>query len=176
MATSTSCPPIVRPQSFGALRVTVCRRRIVATSSSCPRRSRRRRSRPPPGSAAHVRGIEGVELIHLSEEPDTSPDCPLPGGYPLIAVFGEQGPVVLGWLRHYHQGIVEALHLVEALIRLPLSLAQLNGAAGRGARPGRAVPRGPAVEPLPDRGGGRSSRHGRRLVPERVPTVRDSVV
>ncbi len=73
-------------------------------------------------------------LFHLSEEPDTSPDCPLlPGGYPLIAVFGEQGPVVVGWLRHYHQGIVEALHLVEALIRLPLSLAQVNGAAGAGA-------------------------------------------
>jgi hypothetical protein len=77
--------------------------------------------------------VEREPLFHLSEVPDTSPDCPLPGGHPLTAFFGEQGPVVIGWLRHYHQGVVEALHLVEALVRLPMSLARVNAAAGAGA-------------------------------------------
>jgi len=85
-------------------------------------------------SCAALLPLVGREpLFHLSEVPDPDPRCPLPGGYPLIATFGEQGPVVVGWLRHYHPGIVEALHLVESLLRLPLSLAQVNAAAGAGA-------------------------------------------
>jgi hypothetical protein len=51
----------------------------------------------------------------------------------VVAVFGEQGPAVLGWLQSYHPEIVEALGLFEALVRTPRSLAEVNAAAGAGA-------------------------------------------
>ena len=44
----------------------------------------------------HLVGRE--PLFHLSEDPDPDPSGPLTGGYPVIAVFGEQGPAVCGWL------------------------------------------------------------------------------
>ena len=57
-----------------------------------------------------------------------------PGGYPVVAVFGEQGPAVSGWLQQfYHPEIVEALGLSEGLVRTPQSLAEVNAAAGGGA-------------------------------------------
>jgi hypothetical protein len=72
-------------------------------------------------------------LFHLEEDPDPDPSGPLPGGFPLVAVFGEQGPAVSGWLQIYQPEIVQALHLVEGLIRQPRSLAEVNAAAGGGA-------------------------------------------
>ncbi len=74
--------------------------------------------------------VEREPLFHLSETPD--PGAPLPGGYPVIATFGEQGPAVCGWLPRYHPGIIAALHLIEALLRAPQSLAQILAAAGPG--------------------------------------------
>jgi hypothetical protein len=68
-----------------------------------------------------------------AEDPDPDPGGPLTGGFPVLAVFGEQGPAVCGWLRTYHPEIVQALHLLEALIRQPRSLAEVNAAAGGGA-------------------------------------------
>ena len=75
--------------------------------------------------------VEREPLFHLSETPD--PDAPLPGGYPVIATFGEQGPAVCGWLPRYQPEIVTALHLIEALLRAPGNLAQVLRAAGHGA-------------------------------------------
>jgi hypothetical protein len=49
------------------------------------------------------------------------------------AVYGEQGPRVCGWLRHFNLQIIAALHLLEALVRRPRSLADVNRAAGSGA-------------------------------------------
>ncbi|HXO21973.1 MAG TPA: hypothetical protein VOA87_18820 [Thermoanaerobaculia bacterium] len=49
------------------------------------------------------------------------------------AVYGEQGAVVVGWLRRYEPRIVEALHLLEGFTRSPLALAGLLDAAGGGA-------------------------------------------
>jgi hypothetical protein len=65
-------------------------------------------------------------LFHLAE--GETPD-----GYPVVAVYGEQGPQVAGWLDRYEPRWVEALHLMEALIRSPLALATLLEAAGPGA-------------------------------------------
>jgi len=79
----------------------------------------------------HLVGRE--PLFHLSEEPDPDPSGPLTGGYPVVAVFGEQGPAVCGWLQSYHPEIVEALGLIEGLVRTPRSLAEVNAAAGAGA-------------------------------------------
>jgi len=72
--------------------------------------------------------VEREPLFHLSEVPE--PKAPLPGGYPVIATFGEEGPTVCGWLPRYHPEIVAALHLLEALVRSPQSLAAVLAAAG----------------------------------------------
>jgi hypothetical protein len=72
-------------------------------------------------------------LFHLSPDPDTDPSGPLSGGYPVVAVFGEQGPAVSGWLRSYHPELVEALGFFEGLVRTPRSLAGVNAAAGPSA-------------------------------------------
>ena len=74
--------------------------------------------------------VEREPLFHLCEVP--APEAPLPGGYPVLATFGEQGPTVCGWLPRYHSAIVVALHLLEALLRSPQSLATLLVAAGPG--------------------------------------------
>ncbi len=85
-------------------------------------------------------------LFHLCEDPDPDPLCPLPGGYPVLAVFGEQGPAVCGWLPRYQPEIVDALHLIEGLVRSPQALVEVLGAAGPGAlaQVGRAL----AARPL----------------------------
>lgn len=75
--------------------------------------------------------IEREPLVHLGSEP--VPDGPLPGGYPVIAMFGDQGPQVVGWSRRYRPQVAFALHLVEGLARAPQSLAEVNRAAGGGA-------------------------------------------
>jgi len=65
-------------------------------------------------------------LFHLSEEEE-------PDGFPISAVYGEQGVQVAGWLRRYEPGLAAALHLAEALVRNPAALARLLQAAGGGA-------------------------------------------
>jgi hypothetical protein len=74
--------------------------------------------------------VDREPLFHLSEVPDPDPGIPLPGGYPLLATFGEQGPAVCGWLPRYQPEIVTALHLLESLVRAPQGLAEVLGAAG----------------------------------------------
>ena len=83
--------------------------------------------------------IERERLYHLRGS--ASPDGELPDGYPVVAVHGEKGPQVRGYLRHYNPAIVEALHIVEALNRSPAALAELLDAAGGGAleQVGRAL-------------------------------------
>jgi hypothetical protein len=54
-------------------------------------------------------------------------------GYPLVAVYGEQGPQVAGWLDRCEPRWAEGLHILEAVIRSPLALATLLEAAGPGA-------------------------------------------
>ena len=56
-----------------------------------------------------------------------------PEGYPLIAVYGEQGPQVAGWLDRGEPRWAEGLHILEAIVRSPLALATLLEAAGPGA-------------------------------------------
>jgi hypothetical protein len=67
-------------------------------------------------------------LFHLGEEP--SPGAPIAGGFPVAAVFGEQGTRVCGWLRRFNPQVIETLHLAEGLVRTPRSLAEINLAAG----------------------------------------------
>jgi len=57
-------------------------------------------------------------------------DAEAPEGYPVTAVFGEQGPVLAGWLRHAELQTVEALHLLDGVVRSPAALAALLKAAG----------------------------------------------
>jgi len=60
-------------------------------------------------------------------------DGETPEGYPLVAVYGEQGPQVAGWFDRCELRWAEGLHLLEALIRSPWALATLLEAAGQGA-------------------------------------------
>lgn len=66
-------------------------------------------------------------LFHLCEAADTA------DGYAVTAVYGEQGPCVVGWLDRCELELVEALHFGEGLLRSPAALAALLGAAGGGA-------------------------------------------
>jgi|SRR5882724_12197962 len=70
--------------------------------------------------------IDREPLFHL-EEQET------PGGYPLVAMCGEQGPQEAGWLDRYEPRWAEGLHLLEAIVRSPWALATLLEAAGPGA-------------------------------------------
>jgi hypothetical protein len=54
-------------------------------------------------------------------------------GYPLVVVYGGQGPQVAGWLDRCEPRWAEGLHLLEAVVRSPLALATLLEAAGPGA-------------------------------------------
>jgi hypothetical protein len=73
-------------------------------------------------------------LFHLAEvEQRDAPVAAGSAGYPVSAVYGEQGPRVCGWLRHFNLQLVRDLHLLEALVRRPRSLAEVNLAAGGGA-------------------------------------------
>ncbi len=54
-------------------------------------------------------------------------------GYPLVAVYGDQGPQVAGWLDRGEPRWAEGLHILEAIVRSPLALATLLEAAGPGA-------------------------------------------
>jgi hypothetical protein len=54
-------------------------------------------------------------------------------GFPLVAMYGEQGLQVAGWLDRYEPRWAEGLHLLEAIVRSPCALATLLEAAGPGA-------------------------------------------
>jgi hypothetical protein len=60
-------------------------------------------------------------------------DGAAPEGYPLVAVYGDQGPQVAGWLDRGEPRWAEGLHILEAIVRSPLALATLLEAAGPGA-------------------------------------------
>lgn len=75
--------------------------------------------------------IEREPRFHLDDQP--APTAPLPGGYPVVAIYGGQGAQVTGWLRRYHPEIMAALHLLESIVRSPHHLAELARVAGGGA-------------------------------------------
>jgi hypothetical protein len=81
--------------------------------------------------AALLSLLEREPLFHLHDQPAAA--APLPGGYPLVAMFGEQGPLVRGWLRRYHPEVAAGLHLFEGLVRSPLHLATVGDSAGGAA-------------------------------------------
>jgi hypothetical protein len=66
-------------------------------------------------------------LFHLAEIPEER------DGFPLTAVYGEQGACTVGWLRRSEPDLVAALHLAEAMVRSPAALAVLLQVAGSGA-------------------------------------------
>jgi hypothetical protein len=67
--------------------------------------------------------LDREPLFHLSE-------VEAPEGYPLSAVYGEQGVQVAGWLRRFKPEVVQELHLLECVLRSPAALAALLEAAG----------------------------------------------
>jgi hypothetical protein len=60
-------------------------------------------------------------------------DEPAPEGFPLLHVYGEQGPQVCGWLTRSHPEVLAALHVAEVLARRPVDLAEIAATAGGGA-------------------------------------------
>jgi hypothetical protein len=72
--------------------------------------------------------IEREPLFHLHDQPAAT--APLPGGHPILSMYGEQGPVVRGWLRRYRPEVTAGLHLLEGLTRSPFHLATVGDAAG----------------------------------------------
>jgi hypothetical protein len=70
--------------------------------------------------------IDREPLFHLEEDAASE-------GYPLVAVYGEQGPQAAGWLDRYEPRWAEGLHLLQAIVRSPWALATLLEAAGPGA-------------------------------------------
>ncbi|HZF11376.1 MAG TPA: hypothetical protein VFE33_21510 [Thermoanaerobaculia bacterium] len=70
--------------------------------------------------------LDREPLFHLEDE-ETS------DGYTLSAVYGDQGSQVAGWLDRCEARWSEGLHILEAVIRSPLALANLLAAAGPGA-------------------------------------------
>jgi hypothetical protein len=80
---------------------------------------------------ATLPGVEREPLYHLAEAADEG--GPMPGGFPMIGTFGEQGPRVRGWFRRYHPEVVRAIGTVELLNRSPAAHAAVLDAAGGGA-------------------------------------------
>jgi hypothetical protein len=84
---------------------------------------------------------QGSPACRSIPETDTAPSAEkvkillglLPGGYPVTAVYGDQGNVPRGWLRRYHPELGAALHLFESLVRNPGLLAEITAAAGGAA-------------------------------------------
>ncbi len=67
--------------------------------------------------------VEREPLFHLGE-------AATPDGYPVIAVFGDQGPQIAGWLPRYDPAAVKALHLLASVVSSPVALAAVMAAAG----------------------------------------------
>ncbi len=76
--------------------------------------------------AATLPGVGREPLIVLGEEAESD-------GYPLVHVYGEQGPQVCGWLTRFVPEVARALHTTEALARRPGDLAAVVASAGGGA-------------------------------------------
>ena len=76
--------------------------------------------------SALLPAIDREPLFYIKEEATAE-------GFPLVAVFGEQGPQVAGWLDRYEPRWAEGLPLLEAIVRSPWALATLLEAAGPGA-------------------------------------------
>jgi hypothetical protein len=70
--------------------------------------------------------IDREPLFYVEEEAAAE-------GFPLVAVYGEQGPQIAGWLDRCEPRWAEGLHLLEAIVRSPWALATLLEAAGPGA-------------------------------------------
>jgi hypothetical protein len=68
-------------------------------------------------------------LFHLGEEPG---ETGVPG-YPVIAVEGEAGPQVCGWLTIYEPEVAAVAHVLQGLVRSPAALAAVPETAGAGA-------------------------------------------
>jgi hypothetical protein len=77
--------------------------------------------------AALLSLIDREPLFHLHDHPAPAP---LPGGYTVLSLYGDQGPVVRGWLRRHRPELLTGLHLFEGLVRSPHHLATLGDAAG----------------------------------------------
>ena len=65
-------------------------------------------------------------LFHLDETESAE-------GFPVAAVYGEQGSQIAGWLRRHEPRTVETLHILEGLARWPAALATLLEIGGPGA-------------------------------------------
>ncbi len=87
---------------------------------------------------------EREPLFHLDDRETAD-------GFPLAAVFGEQGAQGAGWLRRYEPRLAEALHLLEGIVRSPRALADLLEAAGPLAveQVGKILARRLGAEPSP---------------------------
>jgi hypothetical protein len=70
--------------------------------------------------------IDREPLFYLEEQRTAE-------GFPLVAVYGGQGPQEAGCLDRYEPRWAEGLHLLEAIVRSPWALATLLEAAGPGA-------------------------------------------
>jgi hypothetical protein len=67
--------------------------------------------------------VQREPLFHLGTEAG-------PEGYPVTAVFGEQGPQVAGWLPRFEPRLLAALHLLASVVASPAALAAMMAAAG----------------------------------------------
>ena len=73
-------------------------------------------------------------LPGIGREPLYLPDLEsLHGRHGMLTLWGEQGLKPIGWTRVFDQNYAEALHVVEAIVRDPLSLSYLIEAAGHSA-------------------------------------------
>ncbi len=70
--------------------------------------------------------LEREPLFHLGNDEERE-------GFPLTAIYGEQGPQVAGWLKRCEPQLAEGLHLLECLVRSPAALAEILDTAGPGA-------------------------------------------
>ena len=76
-------------------------------------------------------GVEREPPYHLAA--DGHEGGLMPGGFPVVGTFGEQGPRVRGWFRRYHPEVVRDIGTVELLNRSPAAHAAVLDAAGGGA-------------------------------------------
>ena len=78
----------------------------------------------------------------FSLEEETASDGPLPGGFAVAAMYGEQGWIARGWVRLFRPEVALGLGLLEGLVRSPLLLAAVVEAAGGNAvsQVGRLLP------------------------------------
>jgi hypothetical protein len=78
----------------------------------------------------------------FSLEDETVAEGPLPGGFAVAALYGEQGWIARGWVRLFRPEVALGLGLLEGLVRSPLLLAAVVEAAGGNAvaQLGRLLP------------------------------------